>query len=142
MTNSNSATTQNSINTGFKISSTKDNGAIWAIAQTQRSDVSALEVVTDSLNRGKSTLDVAISAAESISDLLNLMRAKALAATDASLDTAALTTMNEHFKALRDQIRTTINNAANQSPQIPLSLFRNQVVYAGGGWSPPGDPFG
>ncbi len=112
MTNSNLATTQNRINTGFKISSAKDNGAIWAIAQNQRSDVSALEAVTDSLNRGKSTLDVAISAAESISDLLNQMKAKALAATDASLDTAARTAMNEDFKALRDQIKKTINNAA------------------------------
>ena len=56
-TNSQLATTQSRINTGFKVANAKDNGAIWAIAQNQRSDVGALEAVTDSLNRGKSTLE-------------------------------------------------------------------------------------
>ena len=112
VTNSQLATTQTRINTGLKVSSAKDNGAIWAIAQNQRSDVSALEAVTDSLNRGKSTLDVAISAAETISDLLNQMKAKALAASDASLDTAARTAMNADFTALRDQIKKTVANAS------------------------------
>ena len=111
-TNSQLATTQTRINTGLKVSSAKDNGAIWAIAQNQRSDVSALDAVTDSLNRGKSTLDVAISAAETISDLLNTMKAKALAASDASIDTASRTAMNEDFKALRDQIKKTVANAS------------------------------
>ena len=40
----------------------------------------------DSLNRASSTVDVAVSAGGSISDLLNQMKAKALAATDTSLD--------------------------------------------------------
>ena len=111
-TNSNLATTQSRINTGFKVANAKDNGAIWAIAQNQRSDVGALEAVTDSLNRGKSTLDVAISAGETISDLLNQMKAKALAAADASLDTTSRTAMNEDFKALRDQIKKTVSNAS------------------------------
>lgn len=110
-TNTQLATAQSRINTGFKVASAKDNGAIWAIAQNQRSDVSALDAVTDSLNRGKSTLDVAISAAETISDLLNQMKAKALAAVDASLDTNARTAMNDDFKALRDQIKKTVSNA-------------------------------
>ena len=110
-TNSQLATAQSRINTGFKVASAKDNGAIWAIAQNQRADVSALDAVTDSLNRGKSTLDVAISAAETISDLLNQMKAKALAAVDASLDTNARTAMNDDFKALRDQIKKTVTNA-------------------------------
>jgi flagellin len=112
VTNSQLATTQTRINTGLKVSSAKDNGAIWAIAQNQRSDVAALDAVTDSLNRGKSTLDVAISAAETISDLLNQMKAKALAASDASIDTAARTAMNADFTALRDQIKKTVANAA------------------------------
>jgi flagellin len=106
------STAQSRINTGFKIASAKDNGAIWAIAQNQRSDVGALGAVTDSLNRGKSTLDVAISAAETISDLLNQMKAKALAASDASIDTASRTAMNEDYKALRDQIKKTVTNAS------------------------------
>jgi flagellin len=111
-TNSQLATTQSRINTGLKVANAKDNGAIWAIAQNQRSDVGALEAVTDSLNRGKSTLDVAISAGETVSDLLNQMKAKALAAADASLDSTARAAMNEDFKALRDQIKKTVSSAS------------------------------
>ena len=51
-TNVELATTQNRINTGLKVASAKDNGAIWAIAQSQRSEVSALSVVQNSLDRG------------------------------------------------------------------------------------------
>jgi flagellin len=112
VTNSQLAQTQSRINTGFKVATAKDNGAIWAIAQNQRANVGALEAVTDSLNRGKSTLDVAISAGETISDLLNQMKAKALAAADASLDTTSRAAMNEDFKALRDQIKKTVSNAS------------------------------
>ena len=110
-TNTQLATAQSRINTGFKVANAKDNGAIWAIAQNQRADAGALDAVIDSLNRGKSTLDVAMSAAESISDLLNQMKSKALAAVDSSIDTAARTALNEDFKALRDQIKKTVANA-------------------------------
>src|ERR1700761_5634077 len=85
------AETQNQISTGLKVSSAKDNGAIWAIAQNSRATISALDSVTQSLQRGQSTVDVAVSAGQTISDLLNQMKAKALAAADTSLDTASRT---------------------------------------------------
>ncbi len=103
--------TQTRINTGLKISSAKDNGAIWAMAQNQRATISSLDAVKDSLNRGSSIIDVASSAGASISDLLTQMKAKALAASDASLDTTSRAALNEDFKALRDQISTVIDNA-------------------------------
>ena len=104
-------TTQNRISTGLKVASAKDNGAIWAIAQNERSSVGALGSVTDSLNRAVSTVDVAISAGTSISDLLNQMKAKALAATDTSLDTNSVTALANDYKALRDQIGKIVANA-------------------------------
>ncbi len=103
--------TQNRINTGKKVSSVKDNGAIWAIAQGQRANSQALNAVKDSLNRGTSAIDVAIAGGESVADLLSQMKEKALAASDTSLDTASRTAMNEDFKALRDQISKAVSNA-------------------------------
>ena len=110
-TSSQLTTTQNRISTGLKVASAKDNGAIWAIAQNERSSISSLGVVTDSLNRAVSTVDVALSAGQSISDLLNQMKAKALAATDASLDTPSVTALANDYKALRDQIGKIVANA-------------------------------
>ncbi len=103
--------TQNRISTGLKVASAKDNGASYAIAQTQRSTVQSLNAVMDSLNRGTSAVDVAMSAGESVSDMLTQMKEKALAASDTSLDTTSRSALNTDFGALRDQITKTVNNA-------------------------------
>jgi len=103
--------TQNEISTGLKVSGPTDNGAIWAIAQNQRSDISALDTVTDSLNRAVSTVDVAVAAGTSISDLLTQLKSKALAATDTSLDSSSITALNNDFTALRNQIGQIVSNA-------------------------------
>ncbi len=110
-TNSELATVQSRINTGKKVNSAKDNGAIWAIAQSQRAEMGALNAVKDSLNRGQSAVDVGIAAGETVSDLLTQMKEKALAATDVSLNTAARAALNEDFVALRKQIASTVSNA-------------------------------
>ncbi|MBP2158918.1 flagellin [Asticcacaulis sp. BE141] len=103
--------TQNRISTGLKVASAKDNGASYAIAQTQRSTVQSLNAVMDSLNRGTSAVDVAMSAGESVSDMLTQMKEKALAASDTSLDTTSRSALNTDFGALRDQITKTVANA-------------------------------
>jgi flagellin len=110
-TNAQLAITQNRINTGKSVATAKDNGAIWAIAQGQRADIGALSAVKQSLDRGVASVDVALAAGETVSDLLLQMKEKALAATDASLKTAARAALNEDFKALRDQIASVTSNA-------------------------------
>ena len=110
-TNAQLATTQNRINTGKSVATAKDNGAIWAIAQGQRAEIGALGAVKQSLDRGVAAVDVALAAGETVSDLLLQMKEKALAATDASLKTAARAALNEDFVALRDQIASVTSNA-------------------------------
>ncbi|MBU6297099.1 MAG: flagellin [Alphaproteobacteria bacterium] len=105
------ARTQSAINTGLKVATAKDDGATYAIAQNMRGDVAGYASVTDSINRGMSAVDVAMSAGQSISDLLIQMKQKALAASDTSLDTASRQAMNQDFVALRDQITTIVKNA-------------------------------
>ncbi|GAD58979.1 flagellin [Brevundimonas sp. BAL450] len=111
-TNSELNTVQNRINTGKKVNSAKDNGAIWAIAQNQRAEMGALNTVKESLQRGQSTVDVAMAAGESISDLLLQLKEKALAATDETLTTASRSALAEDFDSIRDQITSVIENAS------------------------------
>jgi flagellin len=110
-TNSDLDVTRGRINTGKRINSAKDNGAVWAIAQNQRATSQSLNAVRESLQRAQSTVDVAISGGETVSDLLLQMKEKALAAADASLDTNSRTALNEDFKALRDQVAKAVSNA-------------------------------
>jgi flagellin len=102
---------QNAINSGMKVASAKDDGATFAMAQNMRGDVAGYSAVMDSLHRGMSAVDVAMSAGQSISDLLIQMKQKALAASDQALDTASRQALNEDFTALRDQITNIISNA-------------------------------
>jgi flagellin len=110
-TTSELAVVQGRINTGKKVSSAKDNGAVWAIAQSQRSESTALNSVRESLQRGASTVDVAIAAGESISDLLLQMKEKSLAAMDETLNADARTALATDYKALAAQIGTVVKNA-------------------------------
>jgi flagellin len=104
--------TQSAISTGYKVASAKDDGATYAIAQNMRGTVAAYGAVSDSLNRGISAVDVAMSAGQSISDLLIQMKAKALSASDKSIDTASRAALNNDFTALRDQIQSIVDNAS------------------------------
>ena len=110
-TNNELATTQTRINTGLKVAGAKDNGAIFAIAQSMRADVAAYGVVQQSIDRTVSTVDTALAAGEAISDLLVEMKEKALAASDATLSAEQSAAYNEDFKSLRDQIKTVVANA-------------------------------
>ena len=103
--------TQNAVNSGLKVASAKDDGAIYAIAQNQRGAVAGFQSVINSLNNGSSAIDVALSAGQSISDLLIQLKQKALSAADPSLDTASRQALNANFVALRDQITTIVKNA-------------------------------
>ena len=102
---------QQRISTGRKVDSARDNGSTWAIAQSLRGTSASLNAVKDSLQRGQSTLDVALAAGQSVSDLLLQMKEKALAASDSTLDTASRSALNEDFKSLRDQLGKTVDNA-------------------------------
>jgi flagellin len=103
--------TQNAINSGLKVADARDNGAIFAIAQNQRAAVAGYTSVINSINNGTSSIDVALSAGQSISDLLIQLKTAALSASDSSLDTASRQALNANFTALRDQITTIVKNA-------------------------------
>jgi flagellin len=66
-TNADLAMVQSRVNTGRKINNAKDNAAVWAIAQNQRGEVASYNAVRESLQRGQSAIDVALSAGEGVS---------------------------------------------------------------------------
>ena len=121
--------TQNAISTGLKVANAKDNGAVWAIATKMRSDVSAYDRVVESNDTASSRVDVAISAGESIMELLNEMKGKALAASQTGLSASAQAAFNADFVQLRDQVTSIVANASfdgssmvNGTPVSAVSL--------------------
>ncbi len=102
---------QTAINTGLRVSSAKDNAAIFSIAQKLRADLKGYSAVKQSLDRSISTANVGLAAAGAISDLLIEMKEKSVAASDAGLDSVSRTALNEDFAALRDQITIIVSNS-------------------------------
>jgi len=110
-TNSRLDITQNRVSTGLKVQGAKDNAAVWAVAQNQRSNTSAYEAVTTSLNRATSIADVSLAAGESISDLLIQLKQKATAASDPGGSAASRTAYNNEFQALLRSVQSFADNA-------------------------------
>ncbi len=109
---------QNVVSTGLLISTAKDNASVWSIAQGQRADVGALGTVQSSLNRAASIADVAQTAGASISDLLNQVKEKVVAAQDPSLDATSRAAYNTDFQSLLRQITDVVNNASFDGANI------------------------
>jgi len=105
------STTLRRISTGLAISSPKDNAAVWAVAQNQRSESRSLDAVRASLQRGQSITDVAMAAGETVTDLLGQMKEKMLAASDTSLSTASRKALNDDYLNLKRQIDRTVSAA-------------------------------
>lgn len=84
--NSNLAKTQDMISTGKKVAGAKDNAAIFAISKVMESDVSGFKAVSEALSLGESTVAVALAGAEQITNLLNEIKEKVVAATGENVD--------------------------------------------------------
>lgn len=110
-TNKQLQVTQNRVNTGQQVSSAKDDAAFFNIAQRLRADVAGLGAAKQSIDRALGSIDVALAAAESVSDLLIQLKEKAVAAKDPSIDTATRQALSADFAAIRDSITTIIANA-------------------------------
>lgn len=102
--NSSLGKTQDEISTGKTVASAKDNAAVWAITKTMESDVASLGAIGDSLSLGQSTVAVARTAAESVTDLLKEIKTKIVSAQEENVD--------------RDKIQADITELANQIESV------------------------
>ncbi|WP_421787350.1 flagellin [Hyphobacterium sp.] len=128
-TNDELAEVQTKLNTGLRVGGAKDNAAVFAVAQSMRSDIRALSAVQTSLDRSVSIADVALAAGEAISDLLVQMREKATAAMDPSIDTFSRQSYDADFKALIDQISVILQNAEFDGANILNGSITNGIAF-------------
>ncbi len=120
-TNRHLETTQNRVNTGLKVATAKDNGAIFAIATSQRAEMGAQDAVRQSIQRGQSILDVAMSAGETVIEAMTELKSLAVAIQDAPKEYdagGAVTGLGESgkklvadFEAIVKEIHTSLAGA-------------------------------
>ncbi len=99
---------QDQVSTGKRIANSRDNAAIWAISTVMSSDVAGFSAISESLSLGSSTVALARSASEQVTELLEEMKARIVAAQEDNVDRAKIQTdVNE----LRDQITSIVDSA-------------------------------
>lgn len=125
--------TQNAISTGKNVATAKDNSAVWAISKVMESDVKGFKAVSDGLALGNSTVAVAANAAETITDLLNDVKGRIVAAQEENVDRASI---QQDITALTEQIGSVvaaaqfnglnlIDGSSTENVQILSSLNRD-----------------
>ena len=119
---------QNKISTGLKISSARDNGAIYAIAEGQRSRVSSVAAVKDGIDRANSTIDVALAAGKSIGEILQKLKSKAVAAQADDLTADQRDALQADFASMRAQIDTIANSAQFNGANLASGNFNLNVL--------------
>ncbi len=106
--NANLAKVQNEISTGKSVATARDNAAYWGVASTMRSDVQGFKAITDSLGFGQSTVTIARTAAETVTDLLTEMKGRIVAAQQDNVDRDKI---QADVARLRDQITGIVRAA-------------------------------
>jgi flagellin len=135
------AQTRSRLATGLAVGSAKDDGATWSIAQAMRARTAAWQTADDSLQRGRSLLDVAQAGAGQIVDALTQMRGEALTLQDSSLDRKARASVIADLKALVARV-DQIAKQTEFSGRRPLAdtLTQQTVTYTSSGYVIPSAP--
>lgn len=103
--------TQLRITTGLRVNGPKDDASTYAIAQGQRAEIAGLTAVKTALANGDAVVNTAISAGQSVSDLLIEMKAKVVQANQEGLDSNSRSALNADFVQLRTQINEIVKTA-------------------------------
>ncbi|MEO0931078.1 MAG: flagellin, partial [Pseudomonadota bacterium] len=86
----------------------RDNSAVWAISKVMESDVKGFKAISESLSLGASSVAVARNGAETVTDLLNDMKEKIVAAQGENVDR---TKLQDDVDAISDQIASVVGAA-------------------------------
>lgn len=110
-TNSELASVQKRISTGFRVADARDDGAAFAVAERVRSDISAATSANQQLGGIKGLLDVGRTALENVSNLLKDMKATIVKLGDGNITADQRTQYKAALSEQVQQIRNFVNDA-------------------------------
>lgn len=125
-------TVQAEISSGKRVSNSRDNAAVWAVAATMSGDVASFKSVSDALSIGSATVGVARSVTEKIVSTLEEIKTLIVQAQDESLDPAK-------YQDDIDAKRTLIDSYVKSAQFNGLNLLSGPVVAPATTPSAPGD---
>lgn len=117
--------TEARVSSGLKVAGAQDDASTFAIAQGQRGDIAGFQSISNSLALGSATLNVALQGAQTISDTLNEINAKVVAAQDPTQDHNAI---QNDINAFLAQIDSVANAAQFNGVNLISSTATNESI--------------
>jgi flagellin len=157
VTGSDLAISQKRISTGLRVSDALDNGAVFAIAQGLRSDISAITTVNGQLGAAKGLLSVTNAAATGISNTLSDVRSVLIQLADQNVTGNARVQLNAQFGTLAQSIfnyveganyngvnllRPNVGSGLNDVSKVIQDTSANQFVLSLDGTPSPNSNYG
>ncbi|HEY7581144.1 MAG TPA: flagellin [Acetobacteraceae bacterium] len=110
-TNSDLATAQKQVSTGFRVADSSDDGAAYAVAQSVRSTVGALTTANQQLGNVQGLLSTTQSGLNDISNTMASMRQVLVSLSDANVNGNQRTQYISQYKSLLANVKTFIQDA-------------------------------
>src|SRR5260370_31365892 len=121
--------TQERVSTGLKVAGAQDDASTFAIAQGQRGDIAGFQAISNSLALGSAFVNVALQGAQSISNILNAIKGKVVAAQDPTQDHNAI---QNDIQSFLNQISATATpaqfNGVNLIDSIPNGSVHHNLL--------------
>jgi flagellin len=102
---------QNEVSTGYTVSNATDNGAAYAVAQSVRSDVSALTTANQALGGVQGLLSTTLSGLNSVSTTLSSMRDVLVDLASSSITGSQRSQYEEQYNTDLNQVKSYIQDA-------------------------------
>jgi flagellin len=99
------------VSSGTRISSVKENSAVWITANRMAPNLKVFDILSTMTDRAASILDTAITSGEFMMDIVHQMKDKALAATQAGLTPESRSAIWSEFNQLTSQLQSTMSSA-------------------------------
>jgi flagellin len=99
---------QNTISTGLRVNTAKDDAATWVVSTTMKSNIASLTQVGQNLGNADSILGTAVSGANSVAGLVQQIRAAVASTQDPSTNVAAT---QANVDQLVNQINATVTSS-------------------------------
>jgi flagellin len=102
---------QNRVSSGLRVASSSDDASTFAVAQGLRADIKSYTSVSSALSGAKAVATVAVTAAESISNRLQDVKAKVLQLADDSISPASRTSYQTDLQAMINEVNSYLQSA-------------------------------
>ncbi len=120
---------QNAVSTGYTVSNASDNGAAYAVAQSVRSDVSALTTANQALGGVQGLLSTTLSGLNNISNELSGMRDVLVELSSSSVSGTQRSQYEAQYNTDLAQIKSYVQGAGYQGSTLIGNISGSEGTY-------------